>query len=139
MPRLTPLQTPLPADQIRSFSSYPDHEVVGLPALSPTMEAGTIAEWKLAAGDSFDAGSIFCEVGCKSGGRASSTLELTTRHATPPRPTVLNAGSPQVETDKATMDFESQDEGVIAKILVEAGSEVKVGDPIMVTRVNGAV
>lgn len=39
-----------------------------------------------------------------------------------------------VETDKATVDFEAQDEGVLAKILVEAGggAEIKVGDPIMV-------
>ena len=69
----------------------------------------------------------------------ATPCQPTPCHATPPRPTVFNAGSSQVETDKATMDFESQDEGVIAKILVEAGAEVKVGDPIMVTRVNGAV
>ena len=30
----------------RFFSSYPDHEVVGMPALSPTMEVGTLASWK---------------------------------------------------------------------------------------------
>lgn len=39
----------------------------------------------------------------------------------------------EVETDKATVTFESQDEFFIAKLLVDAGSEVKVGDPIMVT------
>lgn len=39
-----------------------------------------------------------------------------------------------VETDKATVDFEAQEDGYIAKILVDAkGGEVKVGDPIMVT------
>ena len=39
-----------------------------------------------------------------------------------------------VETDKATVDFEAQDDGVVAKILAEAGStELKVGDPILVT------
>jgi len=38
----------------------------------------------------------------------------------------------EVETDKATVDFEAQDEGIIAKILVQKGTEVKVGDPIMV-------
>ena len=37
------------------------------------------------------------------------------------------------------MDFGSQDEGVIAKILVEAGAEVKVGDPIMVRRLHDVV
>jgi len=39
----------------------------------------------------------------------------------------------EVETDKAIVTFESQDDFIIAKILVEAGKEVKVGDPIMVT------
>ena len=82
----------------RSFS-LPAHEVVGLPALSPTMEAGTIASWKVDEGSSFSAGTVLCEV----------------------------------ETDKATVDFEVTDEGVLAKILAPAGGgEVKVGDPIMV-------
>ena len=70
-----------------------------------------------------------------------ATLALATSHATPPRPNCTgnaHAGL-QVETDKATMDFESQDEGVIAKILVEAGAEVKVGDPIMVRRLHDVV
>lgn len=84
---------------VRSFSSEPYHEVVGMPALSPTMEAGTIASWNVKEGDSFGAGDSIAEV----------------------------------ETDKATMDFEAQDEGYVAKILVEAGGdEIKVGDPIMV-------
>ena len=40
----------------------------------------------------------------------------------------------EIETDKATIDFEAQDDGVVAKILVEAGSgEITVGVPIMVT------
>lgn len=82
------------------FSSYPSHEVVGLPALSPTMETGTIASWNMDEGDSFGPGDIICSV----------------------------------ETDKATVDFEAQDDGVIAKILVNAGSdELEVGAPIMIT------
>merc|ERR1719473_1236974 len=79
--------------------SLPAHEVVGLPALSPTMEAGTIASWKVDEGSAFSAGTVLCEV----------------------------------ETDKATVDFEVTDDGVLAKILAPAGGgEVKVGDPIMV-------
>lgn len=82
------------------FSSYPPHEVVGLPALSPTMETGTIASWNMNEGDSFGPGDVICSV----------------------------------ETDKATVDFEAQDDGVIAKILVDAGSdELEVGVPIMIT------
>eukprot|EP00595_Chromulina_sp_UTEXLB2642_P001863 CAMPEP_0196766082 /NCGR_PEP_ID=MMETSP1095-20130614/18118_1 /TAXON_ID=96789 ORGANISM="Chromulina nebulosa, Strain UTEXLB2642" /NCGR_SAMPLE_ID=MMETSP1095 /ASSEMBLY_ACC=CAM_ASM_000446 /LENGTH=84 /DNA_ID=CAMNT_0042126151 /DNA_START=65 /DNA_END=315 /DNA_ORIENTATION=- len=38
-----------------------------------------------------------------------------------------------VETDKASMSFEAQDDAFIAKLLVEAGVEVKVGDPILIT------
>mmetsp|Transcript_78378 Transcript_78378/g.227470 ORF Transcript_78378/g.227470 Transcript_78378/m.227470 type:complete len:475 (-) Transcript_78378:26-1450(-) len=82
------------------FSSYPAHEVVGLPALSPTMEAGTIASWNKGEGDSFGPGDVICSV----------------------------------ETDKATVDFEAQDDGIIAKILAEAGpTEIKCGEPIMIT------
>lgn len=88
--------------QPRWFASYPSHEVVGLPALSPTMESGSIGSWNLKQGDSFSAGDIICSV----------------------------------ETDKATVDFEAQDDGVVAKILAEAGSEIKVGDPILVTVEN---
>jgi pyruvate dehydrogenase E2 component (dihydrolipoamide acetyltransferase) len=84
----------------RTFSSLPDHEVVGMPALSPTMEAGTIATWNVTEGQSFVAGDSLAEI----------------------------------ETDKATMDFEAQDDGVVAKILMEAGSnEINVGVPIVVT------
>ncbi|RLN49250.1 hypothetical protein BBJ28_00014882 [Nothophytophthora sp. Chile5] len=46
----------------RAFSSLPDHEVVGLPALSPTMEVGTIAKWNKAEGDLISAGDVVLEV-----------------------------------------------------------------------------
>jgi len=85
---------------MRLFSSLPDHLVVGMPALSPTMETGTISKWNVKEGDSFIAGDSLAEI----------------------------------ETDKASMDFEAQDDGVVAKILVEAGSgDVVVGKPIIVT------
>lgn len=84
----------------RWFASYPAHEVVGMPSLSPTMESGTISAWNLEEGASFNAGDVICSV----------------------------------ETDKATVDFEAQDEGVVAKIIVEAGSgEIPCGTPILVT------
>jgi pyruvate/2-oxoglutarate dehydrogenase complex dihydrolipoamide acyltransferase (E2) component len=70
-----------------------------MPALSPTMEAGTIASWKVKEGASFAAGDIICEI----------------------------------ETDKATVDNEAQDEGVLAKILVPGGTaDVRVGSPIYI-------
>lgn len=80
------------------FASLPDHEIVPMPALSPTMETGSIATWNLKEGDSFEPGTAICEV----------------------------------ETDKATVTYEAQDDGVIAKILVGTG-EISVGQPIMVT------
>lgn len=71
-----------------------------MPALSPTMEAGTLSEWNVKEGDLFSAGDSIAKI----------------------------------ETDKATIDFEAQDDAYVAKLLIDAGSEdVKVGAPIMVT------
>jgi pyruvate dehydrogenase E1 component beta subunit len=68
-----------------------------MPALSPTMEEGTLAKWLVKEGDTVSSGDILAEI----------------------------------ETDKATMEFEAVDEGVIGKILVAEGTEgVKVNDPI---------
>ncbi|MEA3014527.1 MAG: hypothetical protein QOD42_3072 [Sphingomonadales bacterium] len=68
-----------------------------MPALSPTMEEGTLAKWLVKEGDTVKSGDILAEI----------------------------------ETDKATMEFEAVDEGTIAKILVPDGTdEVKVGTVI---------
>ena len=68
-----------------------------MPALSPTMEEGTLAKWLVKEGDEVTSGDILAEI----------------------------------ETDKATMEFEAVDEGTIAKILVAEGTdEVKVGTVI---------
>lgn len=73
-----------------------------MPALSPTMEEGTLAKWLVKAGDSVKSGDILAEI----------------------------------ETDKATMEFEAIDEGVVAEILVAEGSEgVKVGT--VIARISG--
>ena len=70
---------------------------IRMPALSPTMEEGTLAKWLVKAGDTVSAGDILAEI----------------------------------ETDKATMEFEAVDEGTIVAIAVPAGSEgVKVGTVI---------
>jgi len=81
-------------------ADLPYHIVVGMPALSPTMEQGIISKWNVKEGDSFAAGDSLAVI----------------------------------ETDKASMDFEAQDDGVVAKLLVKEGtSDVKVGTEIMVT------
>ncbi len=70
-----------------------------MPALSPTMEEGTLSKWLVKEGDAVKSGDILAEI----------------------------------ETDKATMEFEAVDEGTIGKILVPDGTEgVKVNDPIAV-------
>ena len=70
-----------------------------MPALSPTMEEGTLAKWLVKEGDTVSSGDIMAEI----------------------------------ETDKATMEFEAVDEGIIGKILVAEGTEgVKVNTPIAV-------
>ena len=75
-----------------------------MPALSPTMEEGTLAKWLVKEGDSVTSGQIIAEI----------------------------------ETDKATMEFESIDEGVVGKIAVAEGTEgVKVNTLIAVLLEDG--
>ncbi|MGJ8611380.1 MAG: pyruvate dehydrogenase complex E1 component subunit beta [Octadecabacter sp.] len=75
-----------------------------MPALSPTMEEGTLAKWLVKEGDEVKSGDIIAEI----------------------------------ETDKATMEFEAVDEGIIGKILVAEGTEgVKVNTPIAIIGEEG--
>ena len=75
-----------------------------MPALSPTMEEGTLAKWLVKEGDTVSSGDLLAEI----------------------------------ETDKATMEFEAVDEGVIGKLLVAEGTEgVKVNSPIAVLLEEG--
>jgi pyruvate dehydrogenase E2 component (dihydrolipoamide acetyltransferase) len=75
-----------------------------MPALSPTMEEGTLAKWLVKEGDTVASGDILAEI----------------------------------ETDKATMEFEAVDEGVIGKLLIAAGTDgVKVNTPIAVLLADG--
>ena len=70
-----------------------------MPALSPTMEEGTLAKWLVKEGDAVKSGMVIAEI----------------------------------ETDKATMEFEAVDEGIVGKILVAEGTAgVKVNTPIAV-------
>ncbi|MCE8532603.1 pyruvate dehydrogenase complex dihydrolipoamide acetyltransferase [Ruegeria pomeroyi] len=75
-----------------------------MPALSPTMEEGTLAKWLVKEGDTVSSGDLLAEI----------------------------------ETDKATMEFEAVDEGIVGKILVPEGTEgVKVNTPIAVLLEEG--
>lgn len=75
-----------------------------MPALSPTMEEGTLAKWLVKEGDEVSSGDIIAEI----------------------------------ETDKATMEFEAVDEGTMGPLLIAEGSEgVKVNTPIAVLLEEG--
>jgi len=75
-----------------------------MPALSPTMEEGTLAKWLVSEGDAISAGDIIAEI----------------------------------ETDKATMEFEAADEGVVGKLVIPEGTEgVKVNELIAVLLTEG--
>jgi pyruvate dehydrogenase E2 component (dihydrolipoamide acetyltransferase) len=77
---------------------------IKMPALSPTMEEGTLAKWLVKAGDTVKSGDLMAEI----------------------------------ETDKATMEFEAVDEGVIAEIVVLEGTDnVKVGAVIAILAAEG--
>ncbi|MCP5380766.1 MAG: pyruvate dehydrogenase complex dihydrolipoamide acetyltransferase [Kordiimonadaceae bacterium] len=75
-----------------------------MPALSPTMETGTLAKWLVKVGDTVESGTVLAEI----------------------------------ETDKATMEFESIDDGVVGKLLVDEGTEdIPVGQLIAVLLEDG--
>ncbi|MEM6658623.1 MAG: pyruvate dehydrogenase complex E1 component subunit beta [Pseudomonadota bacterium] len=75
-----------------------------MPALSPTMEEGTLSKWLIKEGDTVSSGDIMAEI----------------------------------ETDKATMEFEAVDEGIVGKILIGEGTEgVKVNTPIAILVEDG--
>ena len=77
---------------------------IKMPALSPTMEEGTLAKWLVKVGDTISSGDIMAEI----------------------------------ETDKATMEFEAVDEGTLGKILVPEGTEnVAINQPIAVLLEEG--
>ena len=77
---------------------------IKMPALSPTMEEGTLAKWLVKEGDTVKSGDIMAEI----------------------------------ETDKATMEFEAVDEGTIGKVLVAEGTDnVKVGAVIAILLEEG--
>ena len=77
---------------------------ITMPALSPTMEEGTLSKWLKKPGDTIESGDVIAEI----------------------------------ETDKATMEVEAVDEGTLAKILVEEGTEgVKVNAVIAVLAEDG--
>lgn len=87
------------APPVGNASSFPAHEVMTMPALSPTMSEGTLLKWKKSIGDEIAAGDVLAEI----------------------------------ETDKASMEWEAQEDGVLAQILVQEGtSGIQVGAPVFV-------
>ncbi|XP_043477301.1 dihydrolipoyllysine-residue acetyltransferase component of pyruvate dehydrogenase complex, mitochondrial isoform X2 [Leptopilina heterotoma] len=74
---------------VRYYADFPDHVKVVLPALSPTMETGTIVSWQKKEGEKLNEGDLLAEI----------------------------------ETDKATMGFETPEEGYLAKIIIASGTK----------------
>lgn len=95
---------PTASSQLAAFRYYasgkfPDHTVINMPALSPTMTEGNLVKWHKKVGDKLSPGESIAEV----------------------------------ETDKAAMDFEFQEDGYLAKILIQDGTQnIPVGKPIAV-------
>ena len=88
-----------PASTNATASSFPAHDVMSMPALSPTMSEGTLLKWKKVVGDEIAAGDVLAEI----------------------------------ETDKATMEWEAQEDGILAQILVAEGtSGISVGSPVFI-------
>ncbi|KAI7884213.1 pyruvate dehydrogenase [Lichtheimia hyalospora FSU 10163] len=82
-----------------SSKTYPEHQLIAMPALSPTMTQGGIGVWQKKVGDEVVPGDVLVEI----------------------------------ETDKAQMDFECQEEGYLAKILADTGAkDFPVGTPIAI-------
>ncbi|XP_039206478.1 dihydrolipoyllysine-residue acetyltransferase component of pyruvate dehydrogenase complex, mitochondrial [Crotalus tigris] len=97
---LLPPRCSAPAPPRRHRCSLPPHQKVPLPALSPTMQMGTIARWEKKEGEKINMGDLIAEV----------------------------------ETDKATVGFESMEECYLAKILVPEGTrDVPIGSIICIT------
>jgi len=85
---------------LRRASSLPEHTVLEMPALSPTMAQGNISKWLIKEGDEFSPGDAICDI----------------------------------ETDKATVSYDVQDSGFLAKIIAQNGAQnITVGEPIAVT------
>ena len=83
----------------RFLSTFPPHQVLGFPSLSPTMTTGNIGKYLVKVGDEIQAGDRVSEI----------------------------------ETDKATVDFDVVDGGFVAKFLLEEGAqEVAIGTPMIV-------
>lgn len=85
--------------QTRQFSSLPDHIVLEMPNLSPTMEKGNIKKWGKKVGEKVGPGDVLASI----------------------------------ETDKAVVDFEMQEEGFVAKLLYPEGAkDVPLGVPVAI-------
>ncbi|KNC56094.1 pyruvate dehydrogenase complex dihydrolipoamide acetyltransferase [Thecamonas trahens ATCC 50062] len=81
------------------YADLPEHYKITMPALSPTMEAGNLAEWEVAEGEEIASGDVMASI----------------------------------QTDKATLDLESTEDGYVARLFKEAGTEnIPVGDLIAI-------
>ncbi|KAF6103018.1 dihydrolipoamide S-acetyltransferase [Phyllostomus discolor] len=117
----------------RRWYSLPPHQKVPLPSLSPTMQAGTIARWEKKEGEKINEGELIAEVVLPA---LSPTMTMGTVQRWEKKVgEKLSEGDllAEIETDKATIGFEVQEEGYLAKILVPEGTrDVPLGTPLCI-------
>ena len=95
--------TPTPTPSKPKPSNLPNHRILVMPALSPSMEKGALVAWNKKIGDKIEAGDSLAKV----------------------------------ETDKAVLDFDSTEDGYLAKIFVQDGtSDIPLGSPLAVIVMN---
>ncbi len=136
-----PVAAVAPAPQAAAAPAvkYPPHQVLKMPSLSPTMTKGNIGEWKKKIGDKVSPGEVYCTVripstdGLSVSPLASVCLETCVLKICYHHLAFVLFLFLQVETDKATVDFESQEDGYLAAILIPNGTaEVTVGSLLAV-------
>ena len=97
--KAAPVQAEPAPVKAAAAKAYPDHVVLEMPNLSPTMEKGNIAKWLKKVGDKVKPGDALCGI----------------------------------ETDKAVVDFEMQEDGYIAKLCYPEGAkDVPLGEPVAI-------
>eukprot|EP00954_Amorphochlora_amoebiformis_P014849 1161661-Amorphochlora_amoeboformis.AAC.2 len=110
---------------LRRFSTLPDHEILTMPALSPTMEVGTISKWQIGEGDFIESGSVIADVETDKAVVAFEAVDEVRNNLFLRIKTLLNN---LVYT-----------QGYLAKIIAAEGTaDIAIGSPVAVKFQNGS-